>query len=127
MVLVEFLVGIALSSVVFEYAEFLLAEGKLNDDRLAHLQEIVSRLDAKSGLPAALMGERAMGYFAFYNMGTLAQEPNSGLARFNGQLIRPADCEKYLEVLGELVACSHEPFPAARSKAKAVDAKLSRA
>jgi len=125
LVVVEFLVGIALSGVVFECAEFLLAEGKLNDDQLAHLQKVVSRLDAKSDLPAALMGERAMGYFAFYNMGTLDQEKNSRLARFNGQLIRPVDCEKYLEVLGEMVACSHEPFPAARNHAKAVDARLS--
>ena len=37
---------------------------------------------------------------------------------------RPADCEKYLELMGEMIAASREPFPQAMERVEQVDQKL---
>jgi hypothetical protein len=121
---VDFLTGVALGGVACREAEFLLNNSAPDDSQLARLQRAISRLDPKGNLPPAMLGERAMGFHAYLNMGSLDSEKNSSLDRYNGQLIRPVDCQKYLQVLRDLVDCSHLPFPEARNKARLVDVEM---
>ncbi len=122
--LVEQLVEMAIEGVAFAETEHLLGQLDLTDEQLARIEARLAALDIQGGLTTGLVGERAMGYHAFHHLHDLPElAAMPGLAP-QGQLSRPADCEWYLQLLGELIAASREPFPEARNRAQAVERKL---
>ena len=130
--LIEHLVRVALYTVAFSEAEFLLNETQLTEPQLASLQQQLAALDLKSGLTTGMVGERGMGYVTFQQVHTLGDvqaigggsAPGGWEDKINIEVGRPADCQKYLELMGEMIAASREPFPAARERVELVDQKL---
>lgn len=131
MTLVEQLVCVALYSMSLSEIEFLVNATDLTEPQLARLQQRLAGCDLSSGLPAGMLGERGLGYNTFQHVNSLADietlngtegpdwEPSA-----DGAVGRPADCLKYLELMGEMVEASREPFPAARQKVTLVEQKL---
>src|SRR5262249_53703525 len=70
-VVVEYLVSLAIGGVAVEEAMFLLNERALSDDQLSRIQSLLSRLDPNAGLTPAIYGERALGYYSFYHLGSM--------------------------------------------------------
>lgn len=130
--LIEHLVRVAVYTVAFSEVEFLLNETQLTEPQLADLQQQLAALDLKSGLTSGMLGERGMGYVTFQQVQTLGDVQALGDAtnwdergsRSNADVGRPADCEKYLELMGEMIAASREPFPAAMEQVEQVNLKL---
>lgn len=132
--LVEHLVRIACLSVAFKEAEFLINETQLTEPQLARLQAMLQAIDIQSGLTEGMIGERGMGFRTFQQVHTLADiEALGGGSTPQGweqsvssvsTVSRPVDCQKYLELLSEMVAATREPFPAARERAKQTEAKV---
>src|SRR5262249_30759641 len=110
MCLVEHLVHLALLGSAFEETEWLLNQTQFSDAQLARLQQRLQAIDAQSGLTTGLMGERAMTYHTFHHLGGAAKDFFPGgsqlpitFGTMDGQLGRPADCLKSLELLTEVV------------------------
>lgn len=130
--LIEHLVRVALYTVAFSEVEFLLNETQLTETQLKMLQEQLAALDLKSGLTTGMLGERGLGYVTFQQVQSLADvqaisgdgsSPNWE-SKADTNVGRPADCQKYLELMGEMIAASREPFPEARQRIDLVDQKL---
>ena len=131
MCLVEHLVRLALVGSALEETEWLQEQKQLNEAQLAKLQQRVTAIDAKSGLTTGVIGERAIVYHTFHHLGPASKDLFGGASPLpltfgavDGKLARPVDCLKSLELLGEVVEASREPFPEARRKADAVNSKL---
>jgi hypothetical protein len=130
--LIEHLVRVALYTVAFSEVEFLLNETQLTEPQLAKLQQQLAALDLKSGLTTGMLGERGMGYVTFQQVHTLGDVQaiagdgsSAGWESKVGTTVgRPADCQKYLELMGEMIAASREPFPEARKRIDLVEQKL---
>lgn len=131
MFLIEHLVRIAILNSALEEAEWLLNETPLTDEQLARIEARLEPLDLQDGLTNGLVGERAMLYDLFHHLPMLANEqvaqgvklPAIALGR-DGQLGRPADCLKMLELLGQTIEASREPFPEASRKVEQVNDRL---
>jgi hypothetical protein len=130
--LIEHLVRLALYTVAFSEIEFLMNETQLTETQLADLQKRLDGLDLKSGLTTGMIGERGMGFVTFEQVRTLAdvqalgggEAPGDWEDKISIEVGRPNDCLKYLELLGEMIAASREPFPVARQQADQVEKKL---
>lgn len=131
--LIEHLVRVAVYTMAFSEIEFLLNETQLTEAQLASLQQQLAALDLKSGLTTGMLGERGMGYVTFQQVQTFGDVQALGGdgistedwgAKVQNDVGRPADCEKYLELMGEMIAASREPFPAAMEQVELVDQQL---
>jgi hypothetical protein len=124
--LVEHLVRIATQGVALHETLHVLNTMPLSDEQLVRLQSRIESCDLPGGLAHSMLGERAMGYHAFHHMSLNAAMGQGDVPVGNapdGTLTRPADLEKYLEILAELIDASRESFPAARQQAQSIDAK----
>jgi hypothetical protein len=125
MTIVEQLVALAIGGVALIEAEKLLGEMELNDEELARLFSEIDRLEIEQGLTRGLVGERAMGYHSFYHLGQLTGSNESGKPfPGEGQLTLPVDCRYFLEVMGESIEASRQPFPEALHRANHIDARF---
>jgi hypothetical protein len=124
LVAVKYLVSLRIAEMAEQEALTLLNQHQLIDDQLAQMQAILTRLDPKGGLTPALCGERAYGYHLFHHLGSLDDEKHSPLAKYDGQLIRPVDCQTYLQWTRELIDYSKQDFPAALDHAQKFDARV---
>jgi hypothetical protein len=130
--LIEHLVRVAVYMVAFSEIEYLLTETPLTEPQLARLQQQLQGLNLRNGLTTGMLGERGMGYHTFQHVNSLADidaisgDGSSGgwESKVSVTVGRPADCEKYLELLGEMIAASREPFPEARQRVDQIDQKL---
>jgi hypothetical protein len=131
--LVEHLVRMACLGVAFKQIELLLNETQLTEEQLARLQAELAATDIQRGLTKGMLGERGMGYNTFQNVHSLADidamgaggaPPADWKKNVSVGVGRPADCQKYLELLGEMIAASREPFPAARERVGQAEQKI---
>jgi len=129
--LVEHLIRLATLGQAARETERLLNETQLTDSQLQRLQARLLAADLRTGLTNGLMAERAIGYQNFYHLPSLAKQeimPSTRLPPIGmgveGQLSRPADCLMSLELYGETIAASREPFPQARTQMQRVNNRL---
>jgi hypothetical protein len=130
--LIEHLVRLAVHGVAMGEIEFLLNQTQLTEPQLARLQQQLAAMDLKSGLTTGMLGERGLGYNTFQNVHSLADvqaigggdAPGEWESKVSVSVGRPADCEKYLEMMEEMIAASREPFPQARQRIDAVENKV---
>jgi hypothetical protein len=123
--IVEHLVALAITGVALKEAERLVNTLELSDEELAHLELEVNRLEIEEGLTRALIGERQMGYQGFYHLGQLTGSKEPSKFPGEGQLTLPVDCRYYLQVLGDTIEASRQPYPEAIRLADQVDARMS--
>jgi hypothetical protein len=126
-VMVEHLVRLAAVTMALRETEFLLKEVPLYDDHLALLRRNVEAIDVQSGLVAACLGERGMGYHAFHHPEQIDMAAGRATRKSStgpGFLARPIDCLLTLELHQELIAASHQPFPEAIDAASQVENRL---
>jgi hypothetical protein len=124
LIMVEYLVSLAIGGVAEHEAKFLLNERALSDEQLSCMQRLISGLDPKGGLTIALYGERAMGYYSFNHLGTLVDDKQSSLHKFDGQLPLPVDCQTFLQWSRELIEYSREDFPLALDQARGLERRI---
>lgn len=127
--LIEHLVRAATLNMALEETDWLLNETQLTDEQLARLQARLSAVDLHSGLSEGLIGVRSMGYHLFHHPEIMADAQLTGTKMplawgASGRLSRPADCLLYLELLGESIAASSEPFPEAHQRVGQVENRL---
>jgi hypothetical protein len=128
MTLIEQLVGMATLAMAIRETEFLLNGFDLSDEQLARLAAAAGSFDAQDGLTHGLIGERAMGFHTFHhadlldglNGGAMPPQRIEG----EGRLSRPADCQFYLELMGETVAASRQPAQQAEAAMDKVEMRL---
>jgi len=122
--IVEQLIHMAVAGVAFGETEQLLGDLELTDEQLARIAARLDSLDIRGGLTTGMIGERAMGYYAFHHLEQVPEIPQLKGMGVAGQLSRPVDCEWYLQLFDDLIAASREPFPEARNRARAVEMRL---
>jgi hypothetical protein len=118
-------------SMTLAESEFLLNQTQLSEPQLARLQQQLAAPNLQRGLTTGMIGERGMGYNTFQHVNSLADinalegmgsgdwKPNA-----SGRVGRPVDCRKYLELMGEMVEASRQPFPEARQHVDLIEQKL---
>ena len=123
---VDQLVRIAIISVAMSDIEQLLNNADLTEEQLARLQSNLQTLDIQNSFTHSLIGERGCGYHGFHNFAVApppgpppAADPMAG-----GKLMRPADCEFYLQLMQEYVDASRQPFPKAIDDSKQIAARV---
>jgi hypothetical protein len=96
--------------------EFLLNRAELTDEQLDRLERNVNSFDTHQSLTTALLGERGVAYRQrFHSPSPLAMPPPSPTATAadpmaGSELIRPADCLFFLEIIEQQIAASRQPL-----------------
>lgn len=126
--LVEHLVRLAIFGVGLREIERVISEFQLTDEQLARIQSTLDASDIQKGLTRALYGDRASIYLVFLNKQMLAKPGNTGhqelVLSSEGPLTRPADCKISLELFGDSIGASREPFPGALTHIEKVKNRL---
>ena len=123
---VDQLVRIAIISVAMSDIEQLLNNADLTEEQLARLQSNLQTLDIQNSFTHSLIGERGVGYHGFHQFPTPpppgappATDPMAG-----GKLIRPADCQFFLELMQEYIDASRQPLPKSIDDSKQIAARV---
>ena len=118
------LVRLAIIKIHISELEALLNEVQLSDAQLARLQQRLANVNFREGMRLQMLGERAIGYHAFYHMSAMESGKEKKFAKYEGMLVRPADCRFFLDTMRELLAATEEPPYVARTLGQQVIAKV---
>ena len=126
--LVEHLIRLAIFGVALHEVERVINEYQLPEDQLDHLQARVQASDLQAGLKRAMYGERANILLTFRNVNTFTKSGARGSQEIildrDGKVTRPDDCLKSLELFGDTIRASSEPFPTALQRIVLIDDRL---
>jgi hypothetical protein len=119
---VEYLLSLGIAQDAMEESLFLASHHPLEETSLARMQSFLARLDPRGGLRPAIYGERATMYNTFHHLGARMDIPS--LRRYDGQLVRPVDCQTYLQWSRELIEFSYSVFPKALDQARQFEGRI---
>jgi hypothetical protein len=107
---VEQEVRLAILSHALSQVERLLNEAELTDDQLGRIAKQLEACDPQGSFTRSLIGERAMGFQAFQQLGSIAP--------------RSLDCQNHIQALTQTIACSSQPLPAGRQQLQSMIAQF---
>jgi hypothetical protein len=118
------IVRLAIIAIHISELEALLNEVELSDAQLANLQRQLANVDFRGAMRLQMLGERAIGFHAFNHMSVMENGKEKKFAKYEGMLVRPADCRFFLATMRELLSAAEEPPHVARTLGQQTIAKV---